>query len=365
MVFVKAKKKAVEDRLLSTLDIIDKKEIDSDLCAKIVRTGDMLLYGHNFENPNPMTRWYRVIVAGGGKAQMERRLPILHVGTIIKDPPSHIKTLYKIKPEDGSVFVFDSTSMHPQGARLTPLAAWLKMELLSSSDKVLLRTRKQNVKLDPPEELWEWLEAASTIRYQALSSEVLFNGLFIEGALVATINVVSNIIMDEVEDRLGDNPIARLIQGAIGLVTQFLVLFVWLLFIFVPTLLFSYIPFVLKGGLKSGKSAKLNKNDMSTMFCSKTAAETLMHMGVLSTQNSSSHYMPKDFLPKDIGATGNQLDDNLNGSFKYSDRLSNVFLTREPEAPPAKATLRHSIMARITASTYESDAHAYLRKSYE
>jgi hypothetical protein len=226
---------------------MNEKTIDTNLALKIAKTCDILLYANDLKHREKRVRWQKIIVAGGGNATVERRLPIIHSAIVIKDPPQEIRDIYGLKSADGNVFVFEASSASKDGARLVSLQKWVAYELDPScpGGRCILRTRDPGVQFTPPPELWEWLKVARNIPYSALNSEALFNGFFIEGAYASVIRAASDIAMDNMADAMGDGPISRMLQGLAGLAAQLMMLLIFV-FNFVYTVVFYYIPHVIR-----------------------------------------------------------------------------------------------------------------------
>jgi hypothetical protein len=91
-----------------------------------------------------------------------------------------------------------------------------------------------------------------------------------------------------------------------------------------------------------------DEDELPHMICSKCCAKAMIKGGLLDNSIPTNGFLPKDFLPKDIGADGNLFDDYLNGGHAYSEILINVLV-----APDAKevATTEPSVRGPARRST--------------
>jgi hypothetical protein len=76
----------------STLDIVQADEIDTAFCETLAQTGDIPLYGNPLTNQ--AVRRYLFVKAFQGDATKDRRLPMIYVAFIVKDPPADVMEVH-------------------------------------------------------------------------------------------------------------------------------------------------------------------------------------------------------------------------------------------------------------------------------
>ena len=101
-----------------------------------------------------------------------------------------------------------------------------------------------------------------------------------------------------------------------------------------------------------------DEHEVPHMTCSKCCARAMMKGGLLDDSIPTIGFLPKDFLPKDIGADGNLFDDNLNGGHAYSETLINVLVATEAKEaattePTTKRSARGGRSARARPSFFQ------------
>lgn len=317
----------------STLDIVQANEIDAALCETLAQTGDILLYGNPLTNQ--AVRWYLFVKALQGDATKDRRLPMIHVAFIVKDPPADVLEVHGKTKADGRTFVFEATSNSMDGARLVPLKEWVGYELDPAypDGKVLFRMRKRDKPYTPPQELWDWMKLARKIPYTPMfDSNTWYNAYFVPGSYQAMVSVTVDFIMDAIKEKVGTGSLGHIAAGLVGLLANSFAM-VGLTLNFIWGYTFGWVSKNLLGKVGSqmaqGFVETHGRDEVPHMTCSKACAKAMMKGGLLDNSIPTVGFLPKDFLPKDIGADGNLFDDNLNGGHAYSETLINVLVAAD------------------------------------
>ena len=319
----------------STLDIVQANEIDAALCETLCQTGDILLYGNPLTNQ--AVRWYLFVKALQGDATKDRRLPMIHVAFIVKDPPADVMEVHGMTKADGRTFIFEATSNSMDGARLVPLSKWVGYELDPAypDGKVLFRMRKRDKPYTPPQELWDWMKLARKIPYTPMfDSNTWYNAYFVPGSYQAMMSVTVDFVMDAIKEKCGSGSLGHIIAGLVGLFAN-TVAFIGLTLNFIWGWTFGWVSQNILGKanrMAQGFLETHGDGEVPHMTCSKCCAKAMMKGGLLDNSIPTIGFLPKDFLPKNIGAEGNLFDDNLNGGHGYSETLVNVLVTPEKEA---------------------------------
>lgn len=347
----------------STLDIVQANEIDAALCETLAQAGDILLYGNPLTNQ--AVRWYLFVKALQGDATKDRRLPMIHVAFIVKDPPADVMEVHGQTRADGRTFVFEATSNSMDGARLVPLKKWVGYELDPAypDGKVLFRMRKRDKSYTPPQELWDWMKLARKIPYTPMfDSNTWYNAYFVPGSYQAMMSVTVDFIMDAIKDRCGTGSLGHIAAGLVGLFAN-IVAMIGLTLNFLWGHTFGWVSQNIMGKVGSsmaqGFVERHDGDEVPHMTCSKCCAKAMMKGGLLDNSIPTIGFLPKDFLPKDIGADGNLFDDHLNGGHAYSDTLINVLVAADSkEAATMDPSLKQSARraARPRASFFQQPA---------
>lgn len=346
--------------LMSTLDVLNGKK-HSSMLEIICQTGDILMYA----NPCELDNYYKVVAAFGGDAVMERRLPIIHAAMVIKDPPKDIRELYGVADVNSNAFIIETTSFAPKGPRMLRVKEWVAYELDPEAfpgGRMLWRKRESP--WQATEEFWDWLRAAHKIPYTSMGSqsgwELCYNISMLPGAFWWSVKAMTDLAMFNLLAKTGKGPFAFLFAGVVGMLVFPLVILAYS-FMVTYTAFTVTIPKVFKGFFKSGKIKidRVGSDDEKgrlprSMVCSQLTAENLMYAGLLKRTAPSIWYLPKDFLPEDIGAEGNLFDENAVEGVRFGKHLVEIEVDPEPAGKAAgrktskmsMQSIRQSVVAR-------------------
>lgn len=340
---------------MSTLDIIEKENgLTASQLAERSQTGDLLLYANDMKEA---PEWYRVCQGAAGKVALERRLPIIHVAIIIKDPPEDILEHYGLEPRPDGCYVFEATSSVPN-PRLVYLKEWIAHEydVEVSGGHLFWRKRiDSNRIVTPPEDFWIWLREAKALPYLTPNKwhmKEFWQGFFYmfvlqPSAFPAMIAIISRAVRTALLESLGPGLVrkagAYLASGicALCLFVSFSLSVVVFGTPLLAALVNSRVLKFLKKNMASPYTKGYGKDSEGTLkflICSVAAGESLRRLGLLDEERGShpSLYLPKDFLPEGVGGEGNMLDKSLKQGFEYSRTLSPI---ANPFSPPPR---RHS-----------------------
>lgn len=349
----------------STLDIIknDGDIIASDLAAR-ANTGDVLIYANDLKQAPD---WNKICAGTGGKASFERRLPIIHIAVIIKDPPLHVLEYYDMEPDpDGlTTYVFEGVRPH---ARIMYLKDWIKFNYSPEEDpghQCLWRRRVLPIKLAESEELWQWIKDAKALPY-ALGWQIkeMWQGFFFmfvlqPNSFTTLITIITSVIRNAMLESLGPGSMRKAVAYMASWFGGFCVFCA-----FTTCLVYFGIPLLF--GLLSARIAQaLQRESISPytqgygvnpdgslkfMVCSIAVGETIHKMGLLDEENGShpTLFLPKDFLPDGVGGSANLLDLSLKKGVLYSDNLTRI---ANPFGPPTKRQYNKSMFVATGQAT--------------
>ncbi len=147
--------------------------------------------------------------------------------------------------------------------------------------------------------------------------------------------------MDAIKEKCGTGPLGHIAAGLVGLFANILALiglalnFIWGSTVgWVSRNILGKQDSRMAEGFVEIHNGGDDEDELPHMTCSKCCAKAMMKGGLLDNSIPTIGFLPKDFLPKDIGADGNLFDDNLNGGHAYSETLINVLVAAHVKEAP-------------------------------
>lgn len=346
----------------STLDIIEGNDVIASHIDAKSSTGDVLLYANDMKEA---PEWFKVIQGTAGTQTMERRMPIIHIACIVKDPPKHVLDHYGLEedPDGFTTYVFEGVQPHPQMMHLKP---WIKKQYDPKfvGGQAYWRKKLHPIQHTPPDTLWEYLIFAKSLPYanKWYMSE-MWQGLFFMWVLEPSsffilLSIMTRVIRVTLQDGLGPGPVRTAIShmaswvGGLVILNCFLTAGVWfgipLLVGTISTKLADLL--YMNSSTPYTKGYGLNKDgSLKFMVCSVATGGCIQSMGLYDDNGPHpSLFLPKDYLPQGIGSDSNLFDMALKRGVKYSDNLIRI---ANPYGPPPKRKFSPSMIVATGQAT--------------
>jgi len=321
-------------RRASTLDIISRTTSPAKL-SLIAQTGDIVLCGVPRDTKGG---WVQLIIAFGGSSTTQRRLPIVHVGVVIRNPPPEVRAAYSLPQDDDTqVYVLEATLRHGDGCRLMTMEAWVEdrvngpVQYRNFYRTMSTRTEDRQM----PQELWDWLLMAQKIPYFSFFSKdgslVTYNACFSPGTYSSTLAAATELAMEMIKEKVvGKGPVGHIVAGIAGVLANICLTLVIAGLVYF-TFFLSLPQLVLKKRIDRVHIG--GDENIKGLHCSAAAAKTLMRAGLLHTTADAMWYQPRDFLPQGVGAHTNLLDDHLVPGVSYVPFLTEIIIPKSVTAP--------------------------------
>jgi len=347
----------------STLDIIVGQDVIASHIDAKCSTGDILMYANNM-NESPAL-FNKIIQGTGGTTTIERRMPMIHIGCIIKNPPKEILDHYGLEPDpDGfTSYVFEGVQA---GCIMMHLKPWIKKQYNpeTAGGQVFWRKKLAPIQMTPPDELWRFLKVATSIPYanKPYMSE-FWQGLFFMWVLEPSsfsilITIIIKIIKESLQDSLGPGPVRGAAAHMASWVGGLIVfnLFVMTAVIFGIPLLTGILSTKLADFLCMSSTTPYTKGygvhkdgSLKFMVCSVVTGAAVQSMGLYDVDGPHpSLFLPKDYLPQGVGGDANLFDMALKRGVKYSDNLIRI---ANPFGPPPKRSYSPSMFVATGQAT--------------